>query len=143
MGQEGLIIEVRRILSQSRRLVIWFKKAEQLDLLPALTALKQLSARPGRRQVDPEKPGWQEVCRSLDISPEMVRQWRLRTQSEHDIRRLLGEIENVPRKKTFDEVALDIPRFKKAVGRLVQFVLDAEFDEAERAAMDLAELYQL
>ena len=142
MGQERLTIEVRRILGQSRRLVIWCKKAEQLDLLPALVALKELSTCPGRREVDPEKPGWQEVCRSLGISAEMVRQWRLRTQSEHDIRTLLGETENVPRKKTL-EVPLDVPKFKKAVGRLVQFVLDAEFDEADRAAMDLAELYQL
>src|SRR5215831_18586765 len=59
--------------------------------LPALQAMHDKVAQPGRRgEPNSERPNWEDECRSLGLTPEIVRQWKRRTQADTDIRHLLG-----------------------------------------------------
>jgi hypothetical protein len=69
----------------------------------------------------------------------MVRQWRLKTQTDNDIRRLLGEEEKRYKRSEMP----DIRAFRKDVRRMVAAVLDGEYDKGEQAAMKIIDLYQL
>jgi hypothetical protein len=86
LGYDKLHSELKKMLAQARRMTLWFNAAERRNLLPALFAMKELVAQPGRREPDPSKPNWEDECRLLGITPEVVRQWKSRTAAETDIR---------------------------------------------------------
>ena len=83
---------LKKMLSEAQHLSISIDAVQRLKLLSALQAMRDKVAQPGRRgEPNPNKPSWEDECRMLGISPEVVRQWRRRTQVNDDIRHLLGE----------------------------------------------------
>src|SRR5215475_15112552 len=88
-------------------------------------------AQPGRRcEPNPRTPTWEEECRSLGITPELVRQWRRRIQAEFDIRHLLGEEPNKGGgKRVEDKNALAAEHLQK----LCKLVLSDREGDDERA----------
>jgi hypothetical protein len=136
LGYEKLHRAVQKMLAQAQRMTIWFNAAERLNLLPALFAMKELVAQPGRREPDPNKPNWEDECRLLEITPEMVRQWKCRTAAETDIRHLLGE-----EPKKGQPTAPSDAQAKKYLEALTKAVLDGEDERAEKLANAFAEIY--
>jgi hypothetical protein len=129
--------ELKKMLAQAQRVITWFDSAERKNLLPALQAMHDLVAQPGRREPDPSKPNWADECQILGITPEMVRQWKSRTATETDIRRLVGEEPTQPRRSPQD-------RNREAVQtlqRLAQAVLEGKDEDAEHIAQFAAERY--
>jgi hypothetical protein len=96
-------------------------------------------AQPGRRTPDPNQPNWEDECRSLGITPELVRQWKRRTQAETDIRHLLGKEDQRPGKKTSSEVNAQA---LKDLERICRTVLGGDEIVAEQMALALAERYK-
>jgi hypothetical protein len=126
------------MLNQAHRISRWFNAAERLDLLPALMAMRDLTAQPGRR--DPESkslPDWNEECYSLGINANVVRQWKHRTATDTDLSNMLGEEPRRPGKRSSSVEADAL----KHLQRLVQVVIDGKEEEAERLALALADRY--
>ena len=66
------------------------------NVLPALAAMKEMTAKPGaRKDIKSGEVGWQDECYLLEISAELVRKWKQKTASEAEILALLEE----PKKK--------------------------------------------
>ena len=139
MGYPALHKEVAAMIGQAKRLVTWFGKAERWGLLPALTALQSLTAQPGRRIPVPGVPAWQEECELLGITPEVVRQWRCRTQAEKDIRQMMGELPPRPHRSSPNQLEHYKQRLKLVVNKiLTDDELDTD-DELYRMAAHIAE----
>lgn len=137
MGYEKLFKEVDQMLKQGQRLLTWFGKDERIILLPALTALKNLCARPGRRIPIPGQPDWQETLLRLGLNHEQVKKWRQRTASETDIRTLVGEDRSNHR--TPPPSAAHV---LKQLQLLSIAVLNGDEDKAEMMAAAFAERYE-
>ena len=141
MSYQELHRELKHMLGRAQHLSVQFEAVERVNLLPALQAMHDKVAQPGRRgEPNPRTPTWEEECRSLGITPELVRQWRRRIQAEFDIRHLLGEEPNKPGKRVEDKNALAA----KHLQQLCRLVLsDREGDDvrAEQLAAALAERY--
>ena len=137
MSYAELHRELKRMLGQAKRMTIWFNAVERVNLLPALMAMKEKVAQPGRREPDPTKPNWEDECRSLGITPEMVRQWKTRTQVETDIRHLLGEEPSKSGRHTPDPNA----RAMKHLADICKAVLTGDEMRAEQLAASFAERY--
>jgi hypothetical protein len=138
MGYKKLHKHLISMLNQAHRISRWFNAAERLDLLPALMAMRDLTAQPGRR--DPESnpiPDWNEECHLLDINANVVRQWKHRTATDSDLRSVLGEEPSRPGKRSGSGDADAIRHLQ----RLVKFVVEGKEEEAERLALALAERY--
>ena len=141
MSYEQLLATLKDMLAQAKRVNVWFSAIERVNLLPALQAMHDKVARPGQRidrgERDPAQPNWSDVCRSLGISPDLVRVWRQRTQAHTDIRHLLGEQPPTPRISPGQ-------RNREAVRHLqvlVTTVLNGDEQQAEAVALALAERY--
>ena len=92
LGYTRLHAELKRMLSQAERITEMFNAGSRLRLLPALYAMRDLTAAPGQRSdLEPDRPSWESECRALGITAEQVRQWKHRTVAETDIRHLVGE----------------------------------------------------
>ena len=100
--------------------------------LPALQAMHDKVAQPGRRgEPNSERPNWEDECRSLGLTPEIVRQWKRRTQADTDIRHLLGEEPKKPGKgATEDRNALAA----KHLEQICRAVLNGDDILAEKLA---------
>jgi hypothetical protein len=141
MSYEELFQELKRMLARAGRQMVWFNRAERVNLLPALQAMRDKVARPGRRSdlagPNPSQPTWEDVCRMLAISPDLVKKWKRRTQAETDIRYLLGEEPTKP-KKSQEEQNRDAVKHLRL---LVTEVLNGSEETADRLALALAERY--
>jgi hypothetical protein len=62
----------------------WLNTDKRERLWPALSAMKSLVSQPGRRYAREGFPNWEEECDSLGINPATVRQWKRRTEAEHE-----------------------------------------------------------
>ena len=92
MSYGELLRTLKDMLKQAQRLSVWFNAAERVNLLPALQAMHDKVAQPGKRsEPNADKPTWEQVCRILGITPGQVRMWKQRTQTDTDLRHLLGE----------------------------------------------------
>jgi hypothetical protein len=133
--------ELYRILKekfrQAQRISLWFGELERLGVLVALTAMHDKVAQPGRRIPNPNQPNWEDVCRSLGITPNLVRVWRCRTQANTDIRHLLGEQPAKPGGRQADGNS----QIRHHLAELCREVLYGEDEQAERIAMELVERY--
>ena len=131
--------ELKKMLGQAKRMTVWFNAVERVNLLPALLAMKEKVAQPGRREPDPNKPNWEDECRSLGITPDIVKKWKQRTQTESDIRHLIGEEPNRPAPRSSDSVngALAV----KHLQDLCKAVLEDDTTKAESMALTLIERY--
>jgi hypothetical protein len=131
--------ELRRMLQQAQRLSIWFNAEERLNLLPALQAMHDMVAQPGRRTDRREStdPTWEDECRSLGITPELVRQWKRRTQADTDIRHLLGEEPSRPGERGAASNAQAVQHLQA----ICTAVLRGDDLKAERLAAAFAERY--
>ena len=137
MSYEELLEKLKEMLAQAQRLTAWFNAGERLKLLPALQAMHDKVAQPGRRVPDPDKPNWADVCRILGLTPDLIKKWKQRTQTETDIHHLLGEdFRKSAKGKPDDPQAL-----KKQLGLLCTAVLNGEEERAEQLAMALSERY--
>lgn len=67
----------------------------------------------------------------------MVRQWKCRTATETDIRRLVGEEPSQPRRSAQDRNREAV----RTLQRLAQAVLEGKDDDAEHIAQYAAETY--
>ena len=138
MSYEELLRTLKEMLKQAQRLSVWFNAAERVNLLPALQAMRDKVAQPGRREEpDPNKPTWEQVCRILGITPAQVRMWKQRTQTDTDIRHLLGEQPNKPGKSTEATNAQAV----KHLEALCKSVLEGDDRRAEQLAAAIAERY--
>jgi hypothetical protein len=79
----------------------------------------------------------EDVCRSLGITPNLVRVWRCRTQANTDIRHLLGEQPAKPGEKQADSAS----ETRRDLADLCQAVLYGPEERAEQMAMALVECY--
>jgi hypothetical protein len=139
MGYEALHKEVAGMISLAQRLVTWRGRAEHFGLLPALTALQQLTAQPGRRIPIPGVPSWREECELLGITAEVVRQWRSRTQSEKDMRMMLGEqVFKRPKHNPLDAKLTEQQLYKLVTSILNDEEIDPE-SQYYRIALAIAE----
>ena len=126
------------MIGQAQRLSVLFNGVERVNLLPALQAMHDKVAQPGKRgEPDPNKPTWEEECRTLGITPELVRQWKRRTQTETDIRHLLGDKPNKPGKRVEEKNAMAA----KHLQQLCDLVLNGDEIHAEQFALGVAERY--
>jgi hypothetical protein len=137
MGFEELLKALKAMLAQAGRMVTWFNKSERINLLPALQAMHDKVAQPGRRIPDPSKPNWEDVCRMLGITPNLVKQWKYLTQTETDIRHLLGE--QPPQAK---RTSANHTEALRHLQELVTAVLNGDEERAEVIASALAERYE-
>jgi hypothetical protein len=138
MSYEQLLRKLKEMLAQAQRITVWFNAAERLQLLPALQAMHDKVAQPGRRIADPNKPNWADVCLILGITPDLVKKWKTRTAAETDIRHLLGEDFTKPGPPKPDDAAA----LKKQLALLVSAVLSGDEEHAEQLAAALAERYE-
>ena len=138
MSYHELHQKLKEMIGQAQRLSVLFNAVERVNLLPALQAMHDKVAQPGKRgEPDPKKPTWEEECRSLGITPELVRQWKHRTQTETDIRHLLGDKPNKPGEPAKDNNAMAA----KHLQQLCQLVLNGDEIRAEQFALAVAERY--
>jgi hypothetical protein len=102
-------------------------------------------AQPGKRRdltgPDPKQPNWEDVCRILGITPDIVRVWRMRTAANTDIRHLLGEEERRKQKQEKARAATAAEVLRQ-LQLLVTAVLNGEDEAAEAIAAALAERYE-
>jgi hypothetical protein len=138
MSYDHLHHKLKEMIERAQRLSVVFNAVERVNLLPALQAMHDKVAQPGRRERDPNQPTWDDECRSLGIAPEQVRQWRRRTQAETDIRHPLGEERNPPPGKRAEDRNAQAA---KHLAQLCTLVLNGEEEQAERLAAALAERY--
>ena len=139
LGYERLHKQLKKMLAQTHRISRWFDAGERLNLLPALMAMRDLTAKPERREPNSSTvPDWTEECYLLGISANVVRQWKHRTAAETDIRHLLGEETSIPKSGGGTNTNSDAV---KHLQRLVQAVVNGSEKEAERLALAIAERY--
>jgi len=136
MGYAKLHRELLKMISRSRRLMMLFDAGERVNLLPALMAMRDIVAQPGRREIDPSKPNWDDECRILGITPEVVRQWKRRTAAEADIRKLIGEKPAKPGAKD-----VSTAQALKHLRSLVEAVVEGDDVTAEKIALACVEIY--
>jgi hypothetical protein len=136
MEYDELHRELKRLLKQAGRVMRWFNEDKRAQLLPALMAMKALVAQPGRRFPREGVPTWEEECKKLGISADLVRKWKQRTGAEHDLRKLLGEDEYTQRKH-HETMTID----QRKLQRLCEAVLNGEQVLAERLAAAYVEEY--
>ena len=137
MSYEDLLRKAKDMLGQERRLMTWFNASARLSLLPILQALHDKVAQPGKRgEPDPRNPNWEQVCRLLGVTPEQVRQWKRRTQTDTDIRHLLGEERPRPGKREDNN-----GQAKQHLARLCTLVLSGDDIRAEQYAAAIVERY--
>jgi hypothetical protein len=117
--------------------MLMFNRDKRDQLLPALLAMKEKVAQPGRRFPTEGLPNWEEECKLLGIHPAAVRKWKERTQSEADLRMMLGEQPRPP-KERHAPPSRELHRLQQ----LVQAVLDGDEDAAEHLAQQFAEEYE-
>jgi len=139
LGYQKLHKQLVKMIAQTQRISRWFDAGERLNLLPALMAMRDLTAKPGRREpgISPV-PDWTEECSLLGISANVVRQWKHRTAAETDIRNLLGEEPTTPKRAGGGTGNADAV---KHLQRLVRAILNSSEDDAERLALAIAERY--
>lgn len=142
MPYQELHNELKKMIQQAKRLSIWFTAGERFNLLPALQAMHDKVAQPGRRTDLREAAGptWDAECQSLGITPELFRQWKRRTQTDTDIQHLLGEKPKEPgMKKQSGENAQAV----RDLHKLCIAVLENDYDgiKAEEIALAIAERY--
>ena len=139
LGYQKLHKQLTKMLAQTHRISQWFDAGERLNLLPALMAMRDLTAKPGRREPNASPmPDWTEECYLLGISANVVRQWKHRTAAETDIRHLLGEEPNTPKRTGGGNANADAV---KHLQRLVRAIVNGSEEEAERLALAIAERY--
>jgi hypothetical protein len=137
MTYDELLRVLKEKFRQAQRISVWFGELERLGVLVALQAMHDKVAQPGRRIPDPNQPNWEDVCRSLGITPNLVRVWRCRTQANTDIRHLLGERPVKPGEKQADGNS----QIRRHLAELCKKVLYGEEEQAEHMAMELVERY--
>lgn len=139
MGYDGLHKELTRLLDAARETSISFAAMTQLEILPAIEALRELTAQPGRRVPDPSRPSFSDALYSLGLTPEVVRTWRRRTESDREIEeRLIGK----PKKATGKAAQrANSAAALKHLATLVNAVLNGDEDRAERLAMAINDFY--
>jgi hypothetical protein len=137
MSYEELYRVLKEKFRQAQRISLWFGELERAGVLVALQAMHDKVAQPGRRIPDPGRPNWEDVCRSLGISPNLVRVWRCRTQANTDIRHLLGE----QPARSGEQPAAGSGQLRRDLAELCKEVIYGEDVEAERMAMELVERY--
>jgi hypothetical protein len=139
LGYEKLHAELKRMLAQAERQVKWFNRDSRIRLLPALYAMRELTAAPGQRSdLEPGRPSWEKECLLLGITSEVVRQWKRRTASETDIRALIGEEMRQHPADPAARNALALQHLKRLTGA----VLEGNDELAENLAVAFAELYR-
>jgi len=139
LGYQKLHKQLAKMMSQTHRISRWFDAGERLNLLPALMAMRDLTAKPGRREPNSSHvPDWTEECYLLGINANVVRQWKRRTAAETDIRHLLGEEPNTPKRAGGGNANADAV---KHLQRLVRAIVNGSEEEAERLALAIAERY--
>lgn len=134
LGYEKLHAELKRLIMQSNRTMVWLNRERQVQMLPALMAMKSLVAAPGRRFPTPGMPNWEEECGLLGINPATIRQWKKRTGAEQDMRAMVGE-EREPRVRHMPP-SLELHK--------LQMLCDAvlsDSEQAEKLALEIAEEY--
>lgn len=144
MGYKALHKLLVEVLARECRVIRWFNKTAQFDLLPALAAMKNLVAKPGGRTdlnpLDGETPNWEMECELLGISSAMVRKWKHRTSSETDIRHLVGEVPRTPtRNGDWQGKYLTAMKHLKTIVVLIE---EGKFEKAEDTAYAIAEYHQ-
>jgi hypothetical protein len=137
MDYEELFKTLNDMIKQAQRMVVWFGSHERIGLLPALQAMKDKVAQPGRRIVDPKEPNWEDVCRMLGITPDLVRTWRMRTAANTDIRHLVGEERPKPQLSPEQESK----EAKRHLKRLCLEVVNGDMIAAYNLASRLVEEY--
>jgi hypothetical protein len=137
LGYTKLHAELKRMLAQAERITKMFNAGSRHRLLPALYAMRELTAAPGQRSDIEPRPSWESECRLLGITAEQVRQWKHRTAAETDIRHLVGEERALREKNTAPSNA----RALAHLARLTAAVLDGNEVEAEKLAMAYQEVY--
>jgi hypothetical protein len=137
MDYHELHKELMRLIKQSARTMRWFNVEKRDYLLPALAAMQKKVSQPGRRFPTSGMPDWQEECRLLGITAELVRKWKQRTASETDIRKMLGETEYQQHLKQKAPPSAELLQLQ----RLCEAVLAGEEKAAERIANRCAEVY--
>jgi hypothetical protein len=138
LGYARLHAELKRMLAQAERITKMFNVGSRVRLLPALYAMRELTAAPGQRSdIEPDEPSWESECRLLGITAEQVRQWKHRTAAETDIRHLVGE-ERALREKNIQP---SNARALAHLARLTAAVLDGNEVEAEKLAAAYSEIY--
>jgi hypothetical protein len=138
LGYAKLHAELKRMLAQAERITKMFNVGSRVRLLPALYAMRELTAAPGQRSdIEPDKPSWQNECILLGITAEQVRQWKCRTAAETDIRGLVGEVRAQRAKSTEPPNALAV----KHLARLTTAILNGDEVEAEKLALAYQEIY--
>jgi hypothetical protein len=119
-----------------------FNKHSRAKLLVALQALHDIAAQPGKREHDPDNPNWEGECELLGLTPELVRQWKHRTQSETDMRILAGELPKLhPKAKLEANAQAELATAKRLLEKLSRAVIEGREEEAERVASAAAEHY--
>ena len=138
LGYARLHAELKWMLAQAERITKMFNAGSRHRLLPALYAMRELTAAPGQRSdIEPDQPSWESECRLLGITAEQVRQWKCRTAAETDIRHLVGE-ERAQRAKNAEP---SNARALAHLARLTAAVLDGNEVEAEKLAAAYQEIY--
>jgi hypothetical protein len=137
LGYERLHRKLLSMMKQAQRMMLWFNAAERTNLLPALMAMKELTAQPGRREPDPNRPNWEEECALIGISPDTIRQWKVRTAAEADIKTLVGEEKTAGGKSDGPTVS----QLKRQLALLSQAVITQDDERAEKLATAFAEIY--
>jgi hypothetical protein len=100
LGYDRLMKRIRSQLREAERMGRMVNKAKQVQVLPAITALKNLTAQPGRRITKEGFPTFEESLLLLELNPATVRGWKFRTAAEMDIASLLGEEKKAPVKRS-------------------------------------------
>jgi hypothetical protein len=139
MGYDRLHAELVRLLDAARETSISFAAMTQLEILPAIEALRELTAQPGRRIPDPNKPSFSDALYSLGLTPEVVRTWRRRTAADEAIQDILALGGKKPNGKAAQRAKQATA--VKHLARLVETVLSGDESRAERLAMALNDLY--
>jgi hypothetical protein len=139
MGYDGLHKELIRLLDAARETSISFAAMTQLEILPAIEALRELTAQPGRRVPDPSRPSFSDALYSLGLTPEVVRTWRRRTAADEAIQDILLPGGKKPNGKAAQRAKQTTA--VKHLARLVETVLSGDESRAERLAMALNNLY--
>lgn len=138
LGYTKLHAQLKRMLAQAERITKMFNAGSRLRLLPALYAMRELTAAPGQRSdIEPDRPSWERECRLLGITAEQVRQWKHRTAAETDIRHLVGEERALREKINQPSNA----RAREHLARLATAVLNGDEIEAEKLAAAYSEIY--
>jgi DNA-binding transcriptional MerR regulator len=138
LGYTRLMAEIERMLAKVRTITLALSESERAELQPALEALHDLTAAPGRRIPDANAPTFQEACDALGLSAATVRAWRRRTLSEAEICQRMGEQpRKSPKTKQRERDVMALQQLKA----LVTAIVHGQEDRAERLAFTLQDIY--